>query len=498
VARVGVLSRRPALGGAILLCLLSSLFLSSSRPAPASPRCGTSLQAQILAAAPGSTLLTPACVYRETLIITKPITLIGQPGSEIRGSDVWSGWTRRGSYWIKGPLPPFFQDRWPCEPGSTGRCRWPEQVFLDGQPLTQVAASPASGQFSVDGNRWILLADNPSGRQVEVTTRQYWVLGRAGDVTIRGFRMRYAANPAQQGALSNGGYGNWTVERNVLSDAHGAVVSLDGASGLRLLNNDISRGGEEGVHGALDTGLLVQGNRVHNNNTEQFDPGWEAGGLKLTGNVRPAISANSVYSNDGTGIWCDAGCSGAVISNNRVYDNSREGISYEVSHDGTIAGNAVWTNGGDRAVWGFGAGILCQNCDHTEIIRNTLAWNANGITVISQDRSDSRPVAANMVHDNTVVESTAGSIALGWFQDWAGPLYDQAADNRGSGNGFWYPSPEGQDARFEWTGDITLLADFSGTRGGANSWYLTSARATWALSQAGIPTTFGGTMPRAK
>lgn len=480
-------SERQARGGAILLCLLSALFLSGSQPAPTSPTCTKSLQAQIVAAPAGSTLLAPPCIYRETVTITKPITLVGRPGSEILGSDVWSGWTRRGPYWIKGPLPTFSHDRWPCEPGSNDRCRWPEQVFLEGQPLLQVAAAPASGQFSVDSDRWILLADNPTGRRVEVTTRQYWVVGRTSDVTIRGFRMRYAANPAQQGALSNGGYANWTVESNVLSDAHGAVVSLDGAGGLQLLNNDISRGGEEGVHSTLATDLFIQGNRVHDNNTEQFDPGWEAGGLKLTGNVVPTINANEVYDNAGPGIWCDAGCSGATISNNRVHDNSRGGISYEISHDGRISGNAVWQNGGSQAAWGFGAGILCQNCDHTSIDQNTVAWNANGISVICQDRGDSRPVVGNSVRDNTVVESTGGSIALGWFEDWAGRLYDRGSDNRGSANSLWYPIPEGQDARFEWAGAITALAVFSATPGGSNSRYLTAAQESLALRHAIVP-----------
>ncbi len=100
--------------------------------------------------------------------------------------------------------------------------------------------------------------------------------------------MKHAATPAQRGALNNGGYSNWTVQGNVLSDAHGAVVSLYNASDLRLLNNDISRGGQLGVQGSQATDVLVQGNRIYDNNTEAFSSGWEAGGLKMaTGHDPP-------------------------------------------------------------------------------------------------------------------------------------------------------------------------------------------------------------------
>jgi hypothetical protein len=54
------------------------------------------LQSLIDAAPADSTLLVPACVFRETVSIDRPLTLQGQPGSEIRGSDVWSSWHANG------------------------------------------------------------------------------------------------------------------------------------------------------------------------------------------------------------------------------------------------------------------------------------------------------------------------------------------------------------------------------------------------------------------
>jgi hypothetical protein len=53
------------------------------------PGCG-SIQDLVDAASPGAVVEVPGgCVYRETITINKPLTLKGDPGAEIRGSDVW-------------------------------------------------------------------------------------------------------------------------------------------------------------------------------------------------------------------------------------------------------------------------------------------------------------------------------------------------------------------------------------------------------------------------
>jgi nitrous oxidase accessory protein NosD len=63
-------------------------------PAGAATACTNSLQTKINAAPWGGTVKADSCVYREQILIDKPITLSGQPGSQIRGSDVWRSWTK--------------------------------------------------------------------------------------------------------------------------------------------------------------------------------------------------------------------------------------------------------------------------------------------------------------------------------------------------------------------------------------------------------------------
>lgn len=453
------------------------------------PACATSLQSLVDQAPAGSTVRVPACLYREMVTVAKPLTLAADPGAEIRGSDVWAdGWVGEGAYWVRGSVPSF-RSGWSCETG-TDRCNWPEQVFLDGRPLEQVAASPGRGQFAVDGARRVVLADDPRGRTVEVTVRERWVRTRSEGVTIQGFRMRHAASPAQDGGLSNRGYDRWTAQDNVLSDAHGAVVSIRDATGIRLLRNEIFRGGQEGVHGTALSDTIVRGNRIHGNNTERFNAQWEASGLKITVSSGVTVDDNEVYDNRAPGIWFDIDNRDIVISNNRIHHNT-EGIFYEISFGNTkIFGNRIWENGWP-GYWGYGAGILVASSSGVEVFGNTVAWNARGISVVSQDRGGPDDVWNRVrdvyVHDNTVLVSTAGRGALGWYQDFTGVLFDPASNNRGARNQFWFAAPEPSSGRFEWNGTRRTLAAFELTPGEEGGRYLTLAEKTAGIGAAGVP-----------
>jgi parallel beta-helix repeat protein len=459
--------------------------IASPSPSPVI-NCG-SLQALVNAAAPYSTVLVPACVYRESVLIDKPLTLDGQGAAEIRGSDIWANWQRSGAYWTAGTLPTFWTIG-ECADASN-RCLLPEQVFFDGAPLFQVAANPAAGQFAVDGARRVVLADDPTGHTVEVTTRTEWIRAGAPNVTVRGFTMKHAATPAQYGAIGNGGYANWTIANNVLSDAHGAVVSLDNATGLQVLYNDISRGGDLGIHGSKANGALVRGNRIHDNNTEGFSTGWEAGGIKISESSDLTIDQNEVYANAGPGIWNDVDCYRVTISNNRVHHNVKQGIAYELSHNGRISGNVVYENGMGYTVWGWGAGILVQNSNYTEVANNTVAWNGDGVAVISQNRwSDSwNNVVQDTVHDNVIVSGGNGATLLGWFEDWAGVMSQPASNNHGYANRYWYAEPDGQSNRFEWVNSLySQLSAWNTTPGEEGASYLSLADRDQTLTAAGI------------
>lgn len=459
------------------------------------PTCSTSLQSLVDAASPGAIVVAPGgCVYREAITIDKPLTLRAGPGAEIRGSDVWTDWTRSESYWVKGGLPEF-PTGGQCKPG-TSRCLWPEQVFVDGEPLLQVASNPESGQFAVDGDRRVILADDPTGRTVEVTTRRSWISGRSAGVTIEGFTMKHAANESQSGALRNNGYDNWTVRNNDLSYAHGSNVGLGSATGLLIVGNDIHHGGQFGINGSYAS-LEVRDNEIHHNNTEAFDTTWAAGGMKNTRMNRLVVDGNEIYENDRVGIWTDIGSKNVTYSNNRIYRNTQIGIHLEISDNARIFGNSIWENGWGKPDSGFGeAGILVSSSRNVEVYRNVLAWNNDGISVVNQDRTQGDgtefdKVTGVRVYDNDILtrDYDGGQhMALAWIKAYAGGnIYEPAADNRGYDNRYWYPDTEGSAYRYKWSSSSKELSAFNGTPGEERGRYLSSTEKDRLVAGSGVP-----------
>ncbi len=478
-----------ALGGALLTLAALTPPTAPSVPPPreiATVECPASVQPLIDAAAPGGVVTLPACVARETLHVDKAVTLLGAPGAEIRGSDVWSEWQRDGETWTSGRSVPALAAHGSCREG-TSRCLWPEQVFLDGVPLLQLAVGdrPARGQFGLDRDRHVVLGQDPAGHLVEVSVRTRWIVPTVDGITIVGLRMRHATNDAQEGAITDDGHAV-TIIDCVMSDTHGAVVSMTGP-GI-LIGNDIFRGGQLGVHKG---GSIIEGNRIHENNTEDFSWGWEAGGLKSVLSDQLVVG-NEVFDNNGPGLWWDGAASNVRLLDNRVHDNAAAGIVYEISTDGRIEGNAVWRNGNEDAEWGWGAGILVSSSAAVQVNDNIVAWNADGISVISQQRDDAPAEIANVrVERNTIVGSDRSPLprqnyGLAWLEDWPGRLFDPASANGGDDNAFWYGTPEGP-TRFAWDGDLAPLSAFATTPGGRASRYLSDVEKEAILAEAGLP-----------
>ena len=408
----------------------------------------------------------PSGTYRESVVIRRPITVAGV-GAEIVGSDVWTDWARMETGWRSADAVPSFQASDSC---IDPRCAWPEQVFVDGQPMTQVAADPGPGSFAIDAARHVLLADDPTDRLVEVTTRTRWMEIEAPDVTISGLEMRHAATPPQSGALQVWPGGDRARYQDVtLHDAHGALISFQGVTDAALTGSDLRRGGQLAVHagGTGTHGLRIIGNHLADSNTEGFDPGWEAGGLKAALAEGLVLQDNVVESNDGPGLWCDIDCRDITIQGNRVTGNSRAGIHFEISDGADITDNVVVDNGWGFATWGWGAGILVSSSTGARVTGNTVAWNADGISVVSQvrGRASGDTVRDVTVEGNTVIDDGTGGVLLGWLQDWSGAMYDAGAANHGRDNAF---SSAGMvDCSFEWDGCHGSVEAFAETPGGA-------------------------------
>lgn len=308
--------------------------------------------------------------------------------------------------------------------------------------------------------------------------------------------MKHAANEVMSGAIKNDGHDDWTVRDNDLSYAHGANLKLGAGTGLLAAGNDVHHGGWMGISGSY-AALEVRDNKIHHNNTEGFDPGWAAGGMKNARMISLLADGNEVYENDRVGFWCDEGCRNVTYSNNRVHHNTKIGIHFEISDDARIFGNKVWENGWGVADTSFGeAGILVASSRNVEVNDNVLAWNNDGVTVVNHDRSQGDRVQYDEVtdvevHHNTVFgEDHAGDthMVLAWVKAYArGNIYDPAANNRGHDNRYFFPTPEGSAYRYKWGPGLKRLADFNATPGAERARYLSAPEKDRVANGRGVP-----------
>jgi parallel beta-helix repeat protein len=464
--------------------------------------CTESLQARIDAASSGQTVIAEPCVYREQITIDKPLTLVGQPGSQIRGSDIWKGWRERsGGLWVSTLSVPALPQDEPnvfCMPNTT-RCELPEQVFFDGKALTQVTSLPnRPNQFFVNAKRKVILMRDPRGHTVEVTTRQHWVLGTpsADGVTIEGWTMKHAGTEGRSAALMNRqelnetGGERWTVKNNVLSDGHAAIISLTNAPSHEILENRILRGGMLGIKGA-GRGSVIRSNEIAYGNTELYcydsNCGIGAtGGAKFASDVADTIfERNVVHDNFGKGVHYDVECSNNIASKNRIYDNARVGLHMELCYSGKMFGNVVYGNGYATPDGGRGTGILSTSSENIEIYNNVVAYNRGGIAVHGRSRPNHELTHNVFVHDNTII-SLRGYPALVW--NGSGDVFTSLANNRGADNRYYYPVAENAYARFAWDGPIRRLTAFNATPGEQRGTYLTAAEKDTVLANRKIPT----------
>ncbi len=482
----------------VLACAgaFASFLVGPVAAAAATNPCDAKLQSLVDATPAGGVLRLPACMYEERITINKPMTLDGQGQAEIRGSDVWSAWTSGPSAWTSvKTLPVFPNDSQAiC---ADPRCGWPEQVFFDGTPLTQLVpgSTPGPGQFSVTGTRQVVLGNNPAGHVVEVSTRTGWIDTQSDNVTIQGLTMRHAANPAQTGAVGNQGRNGWTLQNNRLYDTNGATVVVGGASNpgtqTRVLNNQIAESGFEGIEGNLNVNTMIQGNEVYWNNTEGYDVDWAGGGIKLSGLTNVTLDTNVVHDNMGPGLWCDQACNNVTMSSNRVYNNGghrRTGpdgspqILFEISEGALIQGNAVW---GATGSW---PGIYVSSSGNAEVRWNVVAWSGRGFMAYLQTRCCIPSAGASniYVHDNDFIMGTTGDYAMLWGDDGTNQI--TSASNRGQSNAVWYPMSENGQARFRWGNQVfSSLTGFAATPGGTGTTYQTRRQVTTALKTYVIP-----------
>lgn len=373
---------------------------------PGTPDSPWATLARATAAAPdGATLVVHAGTYREPLTaaggtLDRPLVVIGEPGTVLSGAVEVSGWSFAGSgRWsvpFTSPFPPpgpgeMLPEQIAPERPAAG---WREQVFVDGEPLTQVLSDSeldGSGRFLVEPGAGQLVIDvDPAGRTVEASVLdQAAFLGPGAAGTILACLHVTRFSPPHLDARAA-----------VLVDAAGVLltdvaVTNSAATGIGVYAPDVTLhrvtarwNGARGLAAHEADGLVVQYSRLDDNNIEGFDHTDCGGGrscvlagAKITTSDRVVIHASTFRRNRAAGLWCDLACRNVSITANLVADNAGHGIFFEVSRDAAIVGNVV---AGQREP--ATAGVSIVGAEHVDVLDNVLRDNRIHLFVADDPR----------------------------------------------------------------------------------------------------------------
>lgn len=309
------------------------------------------------------------------------------------------------------------------------------------------------------------------------------------DVTLDGWEVTGTNNPQQTGSVDVEGTNRFTFRNGYIHHTGGACISIVGGSDHQLLDSELAYCDQEGYHGSDFSGMVVAGNHIHHNNPRGFySSGWEAGGGKFVHAHHVLFENNHSHDNDGPGLWVDWDVRDITFRGNVLHDNTRPGIFVECGDGALIENNVSYRNGLDHPQWVWGAGILVACSKNVEVRNNLVAYNADGIAVISQNRGGEwNTVTGNWVHDNDVIlahnsSDSSDQSLMCWCQDWAGVMFASGSNNRGTANRYWMNTAEPDWARFGWNGPLSTLSSFNATPG-EDGRYMTTAERDAALSR---------------
>jgi mannuronan 5-epimerase len=347
----------------------------------------------------GGTVVLRGGTYREGLGgIDKRVTI--QPyGTEqvwIKGSDVLPSWAPDGGAWrAVGWTSPLCQTCYPAGAVDSAHplAGKPDQVFRNGTPLAQVGsrAQLRTGTFFIDpASLALYVGSDPTGATMEASTRWRALqlnAGAAGSV-LRGLHFsEYAPhwNEDQLAAVIVAAP-NAVVENNTFTRSATRSLGVF-AAGVTVRGNSVVDNGGPGATVNRADGVVVEDNDFSRNNDAHYGVGGcgafcTMAGLKVAHTAGLTVRHNTFAANDGSGFWCDLGCTDGTITGNTVTGNSNNGLFWEVSARASITGNTVRGNG---------RGIKISGSDRVTVTGNVVADNGTQLGVYD----DARPASTD-------------------------------------------------------------------------------------------------------
>ena len=367
----------------------------------------------------GTTFVLETGIHRATdLIVKDGQSFIGQPGAVVSGARLLDSWTHSGEHWLRSGLPKALDtSSMPmAEHGVTSPGR--EDLFVDGVRLTRVgsmdAVTPGTWYFDAK-TATAVMADDPTGHSVEMSGGSFAFAGAANNVTFQSLTIEKYATEAQIGAIHAHGNDGWSLVDCTVRYSHGQGVNL--GTNMRVIGGAVVDNGQLGIGGSAADGSRIEAVEIARNNYANYDPYWEAGGIKICASTDVQIVANHIHHNAGPGVWGDINMVDLVCSENTIVENRYSGILYEISYGAQIDHNTLLRNGQIGRIGVAPANILIQNAQDVEAHDNYVEVGVgvgNGISMVYDDRGGGPlgPYATtnNHIHNNTIIHLDAG----GW------------------------------------------------------------------------------------
>ncbi|GAA0598324.1 right-handed parallel beta-helix repeat-containing protein [Streptomyces crystallinus] len=235
-------------------------------------------------------------------------------------------------------------------------------------------------------------------------TNQYAFGGTASDVSLRHLTVRGFVAPQNEGVVNHDSADGWVIEHTTIQDNSGAGLMAGARQQVRA--SCLRGNGQYGMNAYKDggpiTGLVVEGNEITANNTDDWErrkPGCGCtGGIKFWAVNGADVRGNWVHDNRGAGLWADTNNNDFRIEDNVLEANDGAALIYETSYNAVIRNNRFLRNNrvegrkyADRGdTFPFATIYLSESggeprirarTDKIDIYRNVLENNWSGITL---------------------------------------------------------------------------------------------------------------------
>lgn len=183
--------------------------------------------------------------------------------------------------------------------------------------------------------------------------------------------------------------------------------------------------------------LIISNNQIHHNFKYGLDPHTATHDL--------LIKNNTVHDTKGIGIVCSLYCSNVLIENNTVYNNSKAGIMFSKGMSNSVVRNNVLHNeytaisisdSNSNQIYGnkisdSKIGVALKVLSPSEystagnvVFNNTIYDSDVGIGIDDKAKG-------NIIHDNTILNSTNAGISIPDFTTRNNSIYNNTFSNNG-------------------------------------------------------------------